>query len=240
MLKHVDRDDLLHNISRKDVLIQLIDSFRLRLDSFRFHRVVLSPRVKKDKVLLIKKCDMQFIKKDDIKKDGIQLIEEKDNQLIKENIRRSQDIQRIEEEMRRRDEEIEEDIHEEDNQIIASARLHRVVINPKVKEDAEKDFRTFLDLAESTDGLLPSWWNAKERSKCEALGNKQNGYSSIHKTVSKADFIEHYGDDIMVPIQLKALRDKVYRNWANGLFLEKLRKWKSLKVGIAAEGAIRV
>lgn len=76
------------------------------------------------------------------------------------------------------------------------------------EQDPFPDFKEFLDLAESRSGILPPWWNAEKRQKCEVLA-MYDGWSNITHCVEKDDIQEHYSDGIM-PMKLRILGEKIY------------------------------
>lgn len=78
-------------------------------------------------------------------------------------------------------------------------------------------FRRFLRLAESREGILPSWWSPEKAVECEAVGmNDDNGWSSLAVAVEKRDLVEHYQDSSM-PMQLRMLGEQVYGRGPGGL-----------------------
>ena len=76
-------------------------------------------------------------------------------------------------------------------------------------DDPLPDFREFLDLAESRDGILPAWWCGAKRAECEARAVGNAEWSDLNAAVEKADVMEYYGDSLM-PMKLRLLAEKVY------------------------------
>lgn len=80
------------------------------------------------------------------------------------------------------------------------------------------DFATFLDLAESREGLLPSWWSPEKRTACEAFSVQQmrgrykdlgHAEGNIFAFTDKKDIMEHYADNAM-PMKLRILGEEIY------------------------------
>jgi mitochondrial splicing suppressor protein 51 len=76
-------------------------------------------------------------------------------------------------------------------------------------EDPRPEFKKFLDLAESRNGILPSWWNADKRKECERMAVDSSGWNDINCAVEKDDILDHYEDNFM-PMKLRVLGEKVY------------------------------
>lgn len=77
------------------------------------------------------------------------------------------------------------------------------------EEDPRREFKKFLDLAESRPGLLPPWWNAEKRRECLRMAVDSSQWSDINCAVEKHDIQEHYGQPSM-PMLLRVLGEKVY------------------------------
>ncbi|KAM6501526.1 hypothetical protein JOM56_001503 [Amanita muscaria] len=77
------------------------------------------------------------------------------------------------------------------------------------RENPFPDFRSFLDLAESRQGVMPKWWNKEKRRICERRAVDEDGWSCIAFAVEKHDIQEHYNDHMM-PMKLRMLAEKVY------------------------------
>lgn len=75
-------------------------------------------------------------------------------------------------------------------------------------EDPAKEFKEFLDLAESRNGLLPKWWSEQKRKACEKIASGK-GWSNLRSAVEKSDIQEHYGKPTM-PMTLRILGEKIY------------------------------
>ena len=73
--------------------------------------------------------------------------------------------------------------------------------------DPKPEFRVFLDLAEASGVVLPSWWSKEKREVCVGIANR--GWSDIRKIVGKSDIQEHYGDATM-PMKLRILGEQIY------------------------------
>jgi splicing suppressor protein 51 len=76
-------------------------------------------------------------------------------------------------------------------------------------EDPLIGFREFLDRAEATGTVLPTWWNKEKREQCEKLGMDESQWSDLTCPLQKSDVQEHYGDDLM-PMKLRVLAERVY------------------------------
>jgi mitochondrial splicing suppressor protein 51 len=76
-------------------------------------------------------------------------------------------------------------------------------------EDPRPAFREFLDLAEKRKGILPAWWSAEKRKKCERMAVDAEGWNDINCAVEKSDIMEHYGNNMM-PMTLRVLGEKIY------------------------------
>lgn len=72
-----------------------------------------------------------------------------------------------------------------------------------------RQFRKFLDLAESREKLLPSWWSKEARAECESLGMDPREWSNLEGAVEKSDIQEQY-DDFLMPLKLRVLAERVY------------------------------
>jgi splicing suppressor protein 51 len=77
------------------------------------------------------------------------------------------------------------------------------------QEDPRREFKRFLNLAESRPDLLPTWWNKQKRQECERLAVDPSGWCDINCAVEKSDIQEHYGNSLM-PMQLRVLGEKIY------------------------------
>ncbi|KAI1745196.1 putative MYND domain protein [Xylaria scruposa] len=55
-------------------------------------------------------------------------------------------------------------------------------------------FRSFLRMAATRPGLLPSWWNADKQEKCEVLAMDSSQWHYLGRTIYRDDVIDHYGD----------------------------------------------
>jgi mitochondrial splicing suppressor protein 51 len=76
-------------------------------------------------------------------------------------------------------------------------------------EDPRPEFREFLDLAETREGILPAWWSVEKRKECEGMAVDGEGWNDINCAVEKSDIMEHYGDNTM-PMKLRVLGEKIY------------------------------
>ncbi|KAJ5008574.1 Glucan endo-1,3-beta-glucosidase A1 [Colletotrichum sp. SAR 10_66] len=83
--------------------------------------------------------------------------------------------------------------------------------------DGKAGFRRFLETARrSVNGkLLPPWWNDEKQQECEAMAADAGGWSSLKTKLSKADVIQHYGDDHF-PMQLRMLGEFVWGSAPGG------------------------
>ncbi|KAF1971628.1 hypothetical protein BU23DRAFT_590544 [Bimuria novae-zelandiae CBS 107.79] len=76
-------------------------------------------------------------------------------------------------------------------------------------------FTDFLTRVEQKRGYLPTWWNADKRKECLALGEANEGWSSLRKKVVKDDVVKHYGDERM-PMQLRMFAEEALGEPAPG------------------------
>ena len=76
-------------------------------------------------------------------------------------------------------------------------------------DDPLEDFQEFLDMAETRNGILPSWWSEGKRQECEHKAVDTEEWSDLSCAVEKHDIIEHYGDATM-PMKLRLLAEKIY------------------------------
>ncbi|KAI8305283.1 Glucan endo-1,3-beta-glucosidase A1 [Colletotrichum sp. SAR11_240] len=83
--------------------------------------------------------------------------------------------------------------------------------------DGKAGFRRFLETARrSVNGkLLPPWWNDEKQQECEVMAADVSGWSSLKTKLSKADVIQHYGDDHF-PMQLRMLGEFVWGSAPGG------------------------
>jgi hypothetical protein len=93
------------------------------------------------------------------------------------------------------------------------------------KPSSIEPFKKFLDQAETRRGLLPPWWNAEHREKCEKFA-ESGEWSDVRKKVTKADMIKHYGDD-KAPTQLIMVAEAVYGAGSMGQDGSAMRKMLS-------------
>ncbi|USP79097.1 uncharacterized protein yc1106_06371 [Curvularia clavata] len=68
-------------------------------------------------------------------------------------------------------------------------------------------FKKYLTLAATRPGLLPPWWTPETQRECEEFG-ESGAWNSLHKIVTKAEVIAHYGGSL-VPVQLRMLADAI-------------------------------
>jgi splicing suppressor protein 51 len=76
------------------------------------------------------------------------------------------------------------------------------------EEDPLVGFRKFVDRAEATGTVLPTWWNKEKRGECEKLAVDESQWSDLHCPVQMEDVQEHYGD-VLMPVKLRALAERI-------------------------------
>ncbi|EFQ95321.1 hypothetical protein PTT_06719 [Pyrenophora teres f. teres 0-1] len=76
------------------------------------------------------------------------------------------------------------------------------------KPSSIEPFKKFLSLAATRKGLLPAWWTAEHQRGCEKFA-ESGEWKDVRKKVTKAQMIQHYGDD-KAPMQLRMLAEAVY------------------------------
>lgn len=83
--------------------------------------------------------------------------------------------------------------------------------SPFHPQDVLGDFRKFLDLAETREGSLPGWWDARSRMECEDVGKGGvYSWSSLWSAVEPEHVVKrYYGDEKMVG-RLRDLASRVY------------------------------
>ena len=70
-------------------------------------------------------------------------------------------------------------------------------------------FQRYLDCAEARGTLLPPWWSPETRNVCEQLAVHPDIWSNLNHAVEKHDLVEHYGNDFLMPMKLRALADAI-------------------------------
>lgn len=76
-------------------------------------------------------------------------------------------------------------------------------------DDPLADFQEFLDMAETKNGIMPSWWSDGKRRECEESAVDAEEWSDLNAAVEKRDVIKHYGDSLML-MKLRVLAEKIY------------------------------
>ncbi|KAF4822729.1 hypothetical protein CGCSCA5_v002456 [Colletotrichum siamense] len=103
--------------------------------------------------------------------------------------------------------------------------------------DGKAGFRRFLETARrSVNGkLLPPWWNDEKQQECEAMAADAGGWSSLKTKLSKADVIQHYGDDHF-PMQLRMIGKFVWGSAPGGQDGTQIRRMLASREETSAAG----
>jgi splicing suppressor protein 51 len=78
------------------------------------------------------------------------------------------------------------------------------------EEDPLVGFRKFVDRAEATGTVLPTWWNRERRGECEKLAVDERQWSDLNcpHPLQMEDVQAHYGD-VLMPLKLRALAERI-------------------------------
>ncbi|KAF9111115.1 hypothetical protein BGX27_005374 [Mortierella sp. AM989] len=82
------------------------------------------------------------------------------------------------------------------------------------KPNPQEGFRRYLRLAETRNGLLPSWWSQEKAVECVDFSTK-NQWSSLENPIGKDDVREHYEHPFMT-LQLRLFGQQVYGRGPGG------------------------
>lgn len=76
-------------------------------------------------------------------------------------------------------------------------------------EDPAPLFTVFLDKAEKS-GVLPAWWSGKKRKEVKRMSQDREGGWCIHNSVVRESIIQAYDGDVVMPLKLRGLGEKIY------------------------------
>ncbi|KAF6806481.1 mynd domain-containing protein [Colletotrichum sojae] len=116
----------------------------------------------------------------------------------------------------------------EDNLKIDGTREPDCIYSPG-QTDGLPGFRRFLAAAATKmrGRLLPPWWSEEKQKECEKLG-AESGWYSLKSKITKADVIEHYGDDHF-PMQLRMVGEFVWGIAPGGMNGTPMRQMLAMK-----------